>query len=85
MVRMAVIPYTERSVVGPVSKTHYKFNPWAQVEERDVEQMQTITVQKGCACNGNAKVLPLFATEEQVMSRKVVPEWAGRFGSPQRV
>ena len=81
-VRMAVVPYDARQVVGPISRTHYNFNPWAFVEERDVEEMQKVTVQKGCACDHSAKVYPLFTTEEKIMNGQVVPIWSGKFGSP---
>lgn len=74
-VKMAVVPSKQRSVQGPNSHTIYNFNPWCLVEEKDVVDMQRIKVSKGCACNGTQKVYPLFATEEQILSGQVVPEW----------
>lgn len=83
MVRMGIIPYENRQVAGPISHTHYNFSPWAMVEERDVEAMQTVSVSTGCNCASNQQVRPLFATEEQITSGKIRPVWAGKYGSPQ--
>jgi len=75
LVKMAVVPVQQRSVRGPKSGTIYNFKPWALVEARDVAEMQTIHVTTGCACNGNQKTWPLFATEADILSGKVVPAW----------
>ena len=75
-VKMAVIPVRQRAVVGPKSYTYYNFSPWALVEERDVEDMKQIRVTLGCACNGNQRTLPLFATEADIIAGIVKPEWS---------
>jgi hypothetical protein len=73
--RMAVVPVRDRMVQGPKSFTIYHFMPWALIENRDIEDMQTISVTKGCACNGNQRRMPLFATEDDILSGRVVPDW----------
>lgn len=73
---MAVVPVRDRMVTGPKSYTIYHFMPWAMVENRDVQDMQSISVTTGCACNGNQKTQPLFATEEQILSGQVCPNWS---------
>lgn len=73
---MAVVVVRQRDVVGPKSWTHYRFDPWCLVENRDVPDMQAHTVRLGCACNGDQRELPFFATADQIKSGQVVPEWA---------
>lgn len=81
MVKLGVVPVQQRSVQGP-SFTIYNFNPWCLVEERDVDAMLKIMTKQGCGCNGTQVEIPLFAKEEDILSGKIVPVWAGQFGSP---
>ena len=84
-VRMGVVPVVQRSVQGPKSYTIYNFNPWADVEERDVEDMSNIIVKQGCGCNGTQTEMPLFAREADILSGAVVPVWSGQYGTPKKV
>ena|SRR3990167_4810017 len=81
-VRMAVIPNVQRSAQGSKSHSVYNFNPLACVEQMDVEDFLSYFYKKGCACNGNQETLPLFAREEDILSGKVVPAWAGQYSAP---
>lgn len=81
-VKMAVVPVVQRSVQGSVSHTIYNLNPWAMVEEMDVQFMLSYRVKTGCACNGTQKEEQMFATEADILAKKIIPVWAGQYGSP---
>jgi hypothetical protein len=80
-VRMAVTVTQQRQVIGQ-SHTHYNFMPWGFVEERDVLGLQSVQVSTGCECTGTARRVPLFATEQDILTKRVIPSWKGRFGAP---
>lgn len=82
MVKMAVVPIVQRSVQGPKSHTIYNFNPWSIVEDIDVDEMKQKMMKQGCDCNSTSKETRLFATEEEILTKSVVPAWAGQYGSP---
>lgn len=83
MPKLGVVPVVQRSVQGPKSFTIYNFQPWANVEERDVEEMLKFTVKQGCGCNGSEQTItPLFAVELDITSGKIKPVWAGQYGAP---
>lgn len=75
---MAVVPTRDRMVTGPKSYTVYHFSPWSLVENRDVEDMRSVMVTKGCNCMNNQTTQPLFATEEEILTGRVIPNWNGR-------
>ena len=81
MLKLGVVPIVQRSVQGK-SFTIYNFNPWALVEERDAPDMLSLISRSGCACSGTQNEQPLFAKEQDILSGKVKPVWAGQFGAP---
>jgi hypothetical protein len=66
----------ERRIAGPVTQKIYYFNPWNdEVDSRDAEQFRQVTVSSGCSCSSNYRKIPIFATEEEYKTKRVVPAW----------
>lgn len=82
MAKLGLLTSERRGFTGGKTHTHYIFEPWAEIEERDVADFLAYRVKKGCECNGSVTFEQMFATEEDILSGKLVPVWAGRFGSP---
>lgn len=81
-VRLGVIHISRRDVISPHGWTHYLFDPWSDIEERDVEDLLAIRVKIGCECNGTpVRFEPAFATEEDIKLGKIKPVWFGQYGT----
>lgn len=80
--KLAVLTTDRRGFVGGKTRTYYIFEPWAMVEDADVDDFLNYRVKRGCECNGSVTFEPMFASEQDILSGKAVPSWAGRYGSP---
>ena len=82
MVKIASVQLARRQVIGPRSHTWYIFEPYANIEDMDAPEILELRAKIGCECNGNVRFVPMFAKEEDILSGKIVPDWAGEYGSP---
>jgi hypothetical protein len=82
VVRIGLLHMVRQQVIGPRSHTWYIFEPYANVEDMDAPEILAVRTKIGCECNGNVRFVPRFATEVDILSGKIVPDWAGEYGSP---